>query len=192
MKTAGLLAIALLSTGTPLRAAEDAAAPKPALSARLENPKVAADAKSLTVDFVLTNQSEKPVIFAERWNSWGAYQWSLKLHLKDGTTAGFINPQQVWTMNFLTVVILEPGKEHRSHCLLALVEPSPWPKGLDPFTPAEKEPKLENFKTAGGISGVFSVKSINTESPDGKGKAVTNWTGEAIAKEIKFPVAKEP
>jgi hypothetical protein len=186
MKTAGLLALALLSTGTRARAAEDAAKPKPALSARLENPKMAEDAKSLTVDFVLTNQSEKQVIFAERWNSWGADQWTLKLHVKDGQTVEFTNPQQCWTMNYLTVVTLEPGKEHRSHFLLCLTEPSPWPKALDPFTPAKKEPKLQDFKTASGISGVFAVKSISTESPDGQGKAVTNWTGEVIAEKIEL------
>ncbi len=187
MKTTGLLALALFSAGTFVHAAEDAAKPKPALSARLENPKLADDAKSLTVDFILTNQSDKPVIFAERWNSWGAYQWSLKVHLKKGDPLEFTNPQQTWTRNFLSVVTLEPGKEHTSHCLVALASPSPWPEKVDVFTPA-KDTGLQDLKTASGLSGVFSAEEIHKESlPDGSKKRETNWTGKVTTEKIAIP-----
>lgn len=184
MKTAGLLAIALLSTGATARAAEEPVA-KPALSARLENPKMAEDAKSLTVDFILTNQSEKPVVFAERWNSWGADQWSLTLHRKDGDPVKFTNPQRVWTKNYLTVVTLELGKEHRSHCLLTLAEPLPRTKDQDAFTPA-KDAKLQDLKMTSGLSGVFSVTEIHKETHPTK-ELSTNWTGEVTAEKIEIP-----
>lgn len=183
--TASVMFVAALLLKGVLVPATDPAA-KPSLIAQLENPKIADDAKSMTVDFVLFNQSDKPVIFAERWNSWGAYQWHLTLQRKDAQPVEFTNPQQCWTMNFLSVVTLEPGRTHRSHCLLRLDEPSPWPKGQDVFTPAKgKDAKFQDFKTASSLSGLFMVEDLSSSSE--KEKPVTNWVGEVATEKVEIP-----
>ena len=61
------------------------------------------------------NLSKEPLAFVERWNSWGAYQWTLK---STGWSAW--NPQTDWDQNFYTETVLAPGEvRHVRFCITA-------------------------------------------------------------------------
>lgn len=93
-----------------------------ALSATLENAVFKKETSSIEVDFFLTNTSAKAIHIAERWNSWGAYQWTIRLTNGDKIVIGFENPEKEWSKNFLAMATLEPGKQLRTHCFLMLYE----------------------------------------------------------------------
>jgi len=96
------------------------AAKEEGLSATLENAVFKKESSSIEVDFVLTNASAKAVYIAERWNSWGADQWTIRLTNADKSVIDFANPQMEWSKNFLTLATIEPGKQLRTHCILML------------------------------------------------------------------------
>lgn len=55
------------------------------------------------------NTSNQPQALIDRWNSWGAYQWTLSV---DGTSA--CNPQVSWYANDYTETVLAPGEARYS------------------------------------------------------------------------------
>jgi hypothetical protein len=76
---------------------------------------------AIELDFVLRNHSKKPIYIAERWNSWGAFQW--QFHVVDAVGKVYLlqNPQQFWTKNFLTTVTILPGGRHMTRCHLGML-----------------------------------------------------------------------
>ena len=55
------------------------------------------------------NTSNEPQALVDRWNGWGAYQWTLSV---DGISAG--NPQVHWYANYYTETVLAPGETRHS------------------------------------------------------------------------------
>jgi hypothetical protein len=51
------------------------------------------------------NTSKEPIALVDRWNSWGAYQWTFSI---EGKSAG--NPQVSWYGNYYTETVLTPGE----------------------------------------------------------------------------------
>jgi hypothetical protein len=51
------------------------------------------------------NNGTEPLSIVDRWNSWGAYQWTLSI---DGQSAG--NPQMAWDENGYSETVLRPGE----------------------------------------------------------------------------------
>ena len=91
----------------------------PDLSASLSNIRVLQGRfPAIELDFVLTNQSKHPLHFAERWNSWGAFQWRFKLVDGQGECLWLGRPRLQWSTNFLTTFTIFPGKTHRESCYL--------------------------------------------------------------------------
>ena len=70
------------------------------------------------VDFVMTNKGCKPIVLAERWNSWGAHQWSFELTDARGHVFKLGNPQSVWYCNFLSTFVVPAGKSVTFQCRL--------------------------------------------------------------------------
>jgi hypothetical protein len=112
----------ILVLGLMIGLSHSGAAKEEALSATLENAVFKKESSTVELDFVLTNTSAKPIYIAERWNSGGAYQWTIRLTNADKSVIDFENPQQEWSKNFLSLATIEPGKQLRTHCLLMLDE----------------------------------------------------------------------
>jgi len=139
------------------------------LTARIENAKYQKESSSITLDFILTNSSEKPIRIAERWNSWGAFQWSIKITNSDRTVIDFKNPQMAWFRNFLSIVTIEPGEELHSHCILILQAAQSNENGSFTFIPTMPATR---FSFPLSIIGVFASPKLYK-----LGKVDTNWTG---------------
>jgi len=58
---------------------------------------------------VATNRGDKPIAIIDRWNSWGAYQWTVGIGTR---SAG--NPQHDWLKNFYTETILAPDEKRQA------------------------------------------------------------------------------
>ena len=56
-----------------------------------------------------TNWGDKPIALIDRWNSWGAYQWTMSIGSR---RAG--NLQHDWLKNFYTESILAPGETRQA------------------------------------------------------------------------------
>ncbi len=89
----------------------------PGLSARLTNASVRAD-NSIELDFVLLNSSNAPIRLAQRWNSWGAFQWRFRVVDARGTAYELKNPQTIWFANALTTFVIQPLEEQVTRCRL--------------------------------------------------------------------------
>jgi hypothetical protein len=87
------------------------------LSASLTNAIVRTD-NSIELDFVLHNGSNMPIRLAERWNSWGAYQWRFRVVDAKRTVYELENPQVVWHANALTTFAIAPSEDQITRCRL--------------------------------------------------------------------------
>jgi len=148
------------------------------LSATLENAVFRKETSSIEVDFVLTNTSTKAIYIAERWNSWGAYQWTIQLTNADKSVIDFGNPQSAWFRNFLSFATIEPGKQLRTHCFLMLDTSrlsGVFGKG-EAFV-AAKPGAVFSFPVR--MTGVFAAKEAYTL------KDKVSWTGSIESGEIE-------
>ena len=148
------------------------------LTAKLENARFHEETSSATLDFVLANQTKEPIRIAERWNSWGAYQWGIVMTNSDGSRVVFSNPQHGWFMNFLTVATIEPGRELRTACVLLLHDDSPQAKGVAVFVAADRK---AHFSPPLRLQGNFVV-----EKPLKDGAIETNWKGNITSPAIEL------
>jgi hypothetical protein len=158
------------------------------LSAEIQNARVLSDQATITFDFVITNNSPKPVSFAERWNGFGADQWTIQLVNSDGSKFTFSNPQDIWYKNYLTVVTIEPTKQHRSQFKLTLGHPNTIAECEDTFAVSRQgftEPKAY-FSFPLQIVGIFAASELHEDHD-----VATNWTGEIRTKEIEIKNATE-
>jgi len=133
--------------------------PPPVLSARIENAVFQQDQTSIKFDFVITNHSSGIIRFAERRNSWGARQWSIQLTNSDGSKFNFINPQYIYYSNYLSLITLQPGNEHRSRFTLTLGHPSSIAECMDVFSTTiqgQREPTA-HFSFPLRLVGTFTV-----------------------------------
>lgn len=152
------------------RAQEAAPAPRaPSLSATLENALFEEKDASISLDFVLKNQTTKAILIAERWNTWGAHQWTIYATTADHRTIEFCNPQCQWKKNFLTAASIEPGKELQLRCRLVANQPAGGRDGIQIFTP-KGAPIAYTFPLH--LAGTFSAASLHSD-----GRVTTNWTG---------------
>ncbi len=146
------------------------------LSAKLENARFQNDAPLITLDFVLTNHSKEPIRIAERWNTWGAYQWRILMKKADGSSLEFTNPQMIWTRNFLSVVTIEPGRELRTACVLALGDEKD--DMMDERSPIEGAELFVAVAPDAHFSPPLSLKGRFTVEKQFKKETVeTNWIG---------------
>jgi hypothetical protein len=76
---------------------------------------------AIELDFVLTSRSARPVYIAERWNSWGAYQWSFEIVDARGHVCRLSNPNLVWLANYLTTAKIWLGERHITRCRLPML-----------------------------------------------------------------------
>lgn len=132
----------------------------------------------IEVDFVLTNRAAEPISITERWNSWGAYHWSFQLTDADGTIVEYQNPQEFWTRNFFSLATIEPGKEHRTNCLLTFCQPQEHRTGINVFR-SSKEVAGVAFPAT--LFGVFSISKKQSD-----GDRATNWEGTISTNPIKL------
>lgn len=122
-----------------------------ALAARLENARIiAGETPKIEVDFVLENISKKSIVLSDRWNSWGAYQWSFRITDANGQVFSLGNPQMIWYANTLTTFTIPPGGEKRTRCRLV------------PSGHASRDRAHENFT---GTSGPWSLPSQELSPP---------------------------
>ncbi len=92
------------------------------LRVELRNGVVCKD-NSIEVDFALINVSTVPVELVDRWNSWGAYQWTFLVKDAAGTEYPLRNPQTNWYANYFTTFSISPGAEYVKRCRLSLSSP---------------------------------------------------------------------
>ncbi len=158
---------AILCSAASAQKAAPALAETP-LSATLENAVFEEKDASISLDFVLKNPTAKPILIAERWNSWGAYQWTIEATTEDHRKIEFRNPQCQWKKNFLSAATIEPGKEMRLQCRLVANQPAMVRDGIQIFTPKGK-PIPYTFPLR--LTGTFSA-SLHSD-----GRVTTNWQG---------------
>lgn len=141
---------------------------EPSFSATLENAVFEEKDVSISLDFVLKNQTAKPILIAERWNSWGAHQWTIHATTADQQQIVFRNPMSNWKKNFLSATTIEPGKEMRLRCRLVAKQPDIVRDGIQILTP-KGAPVAYTFPMR--LAGTFSA-SLHSD-----GHVTTNWEG---------------
>ena len=79
--------------------------------------------------FVLQNKGAYPIFLYERWNSWGARQWRIRVSDGASQMRWYVNPQFEWEWNNPSTFELKPGKEWIYHCVLSNKEYRTWGTG---------------------------------------------------------------
>ena len=74
--------------------------------------------KEIVVELEMQNQSDKTIQLYERWNSWGAHQWTFNVKVAEGKTISLMNPQYVWTRNFPSIFSIPPKGSYKKTCCL--------------------------------------------------------------------------
>lgn len=165
-----------LSTGRILEGAP-AGAVISGLSAELRNVAVRAD-NSIDVDFVLHNHSEANIVLAERWNSWGAYQWEFRVVDAKGGEFMLCNPQRDWYRNAFTTFTIPPSKEHVTRCRLDRTawkfEDGPVAVFSEVHIGADDKRRQNNWAFPLSITGTFFAARDNLNVFGEKG---SNWAG---------------
>jgi len=131
---------------------------------------------SIEIDFVLINKSKADIFLAERWNSWGAYQWRFIVIDKTGVSMNLSNPQMEWSKNFFTTFTIPPSSEYTMKCRLDMNTARFNDGTVCIFTAGT--PHANNWRFPVSILGVFSAK-VYDKSKDFPG---TNWNGEIKSK----------
>lgn len=177
---------------SPINPKAPAGAAVAGLSARLGNAAVGKD-ESIELDFVLRNRSDAKIVLAERWNSWGAYQWTLRVVDAKGAEFVLRNPQLDWYRNGFTTFTIEPSDRHITRCRL---DNTSWkkPEGpielfseVDASVGASDRRRQNSWAFPVSITGVFSAPKENLA--DGK-KAGSNWAGTITTNAVQ--VGKPP
>ena len=162
------------------------------LSARLTNAIVRTD-NSIELDFILLNTSSVPIRLAQRWNSWGAYQWQFRVVDAKGTAYELKNPQQAWDRNALTMFTIRPSEEQITRCRLdmtttshALDETAIF--ALPPFEGAAFPGALQSPRTNGWVfpatvTGIFSASKQKQTGVNGEA-IETTWEGTIATKPL--------
>jgi hypothetical protein len=71
-----------------------------------------AGAKESRITVQLTNVSTKALRLFEDWNSWGYYQLSFRVTLKNREEVMLHRGSKEWTMNYASTVLLGPGESY--------------------------------------------------------------------------------
>ncbi len=142
------------------------------LEARLEQARRIDD--TIAVDFVLKNLSKETIRLAERWNSWGADQWTIR-SVSDGQTIIWRNPQMEWTKNYLSVLEIPAWGEFRTACLLKPMRPEGRQEGVAVFLP----------EAAVQLGRVVELVGVFRAELENQGEVSTNWAGEIETKPVK-------
>jgi hypothetical protein len=89
------------------------------LSAELRNARALHGADpTINLEFVLRNNSKQPIELTRRWNSWGAYQWTLEVTDACGKKYHMANPMRNWARNFFATFVIAPKSEQVMTCKL--------------------------------------------------------------------------
>lgn len=162
------------------------------LSARLGNVVVRADNK-IELDFVLQNHSQTNLVLAERWNSWGAYQWEFRVVDANGARYVLRNPQTDWYRNALTTFTIPPSKSHSTRCRL---DRASWNNEDGPTAVFSEgglgadAGRLQNAWTFPlSITGTFSAPRSNLEFG---AKVGPNWAGTIRTNTVQAVKAQGP
>ncbi len=147
------------------------------LSASIDNAKFEEKNSSISLDFVIKNNSSKTIAIAERWNSWGAYQWTVNVTTADHRLIQFKNPQRIWKRNFLSTVDIEPGKEFRVHCRIFANRSAIYEGEFEVF---ESKDNRHNFTFPVHIVGIFAAELHSS------GQVTTNWEGIIKTPEVEL------
>ena len=107
------------------------------------------------------NVGDHPVALADRWNSWGAFQWTIRV---DGRWPA-ANPVSAWNENAPSETLLAPGETRAARFYVVLDAPShDFPVEYDwPFAPAP----LERPSPFGPATIATSKLSRMTQVPTG-------------------------
>jgi hypothetical protein len=156
------------------------------------------DSQVIEVDFVMKNTSQKEIVLAERWNSWGAYQWSFKLTDAKGHVFRLGNTQSDWSANALTTFVIPPGKSVVFKCSLCVPHQGFGSATYYGFSAVESHVPNENgvevfqanidkyhWEYPIELEGRFSAPIIHSISV-GDRTVETNWTGTVVTPKIKF------
>jgi hypothetical protein len=111
----------------------------------------------IELDFVLTNQGKSPLYIAERWNSWGAYQWGFQIVDAKKEVFYLDNPVTDWTKNFLTTVAILPKQQHRLHSYLAVMSTSNEPRRMAEFYDIKRSSAAHEPRKVGALNWWVSV-----------------------------------
>ena len=152
------------------------------LRAELRNASVRRD-NSIELDFVLANGTNTSIRLAQRWNSWGAHQWSFHIVDADGTAYFLSNPQRGWWRNAFTTFTIPPGKEHVMRCRLDMNTRASSNGSVYVFTTGGAMPspaRPNSWKFPVSVRGTFSAKMYEkTERHPG-----TTWGGSIVSRSI--------
>lgn len=128
-------------------------------------------------DFVLQNNSKRSLYLYERWNSWGAYQWSINVEDANGDVWAFSNPQTKWTKNYPSTFEIAPSAKYIIKCIIYVGQAEP-PVDRYIFTSLNKK-SMNRFPlilTGRFTSIVDKSDSLNGMSP--------NWEGAISTKKV--------
>ena len=161
---------------------------------------VGEDSAHIEVDFIMTNKAHRAIVLAERWNSWGAHQWSFNLTDAKGHVFELSNPQTSWWMNYLTTFEVPAEKSLAFKCHLSVrnggvgdstkfrfssstdtvpLLPMTWDGRLDPQT----QPSAWVYPIK--LKGTFSASTIH-RTKMGDRPVETNWTGTVTTPTINL------
>jgi hypothetical protein len=113
------------------------------------------------------NNSTEPLSIVDRWNSWGAYQWTLSI---DGQSAG--NPQTAWDENGYSETVLRPGETRHARFYITRRRDAS-PPGVEAWYFLVGEPPIIIKDDSGKIRGPFAAGQEVILTMDG---AVSQWT----------------
>jgi hypothetical protein len=175
------------------------------LSAELRNARaLRSTSPIILVDFVLKNNTAHPIELVRRWNSWGAYQWTLEVKDARSTKYLLVNPMKNWSRNFFATFIIAPNSEQVMTCKLLWGELSREDMESNAADEITNSPKIfqcsdENFMLKSGDTKVaarpkspwiYPVSLVGKFSaPPQKMKTrtethETNWTGTILTKPV--------
>ncbi len=169
------------------------------LAVELKNCRIVGDdSQVIEVDFVMKNTSQKEIVLAERWNSWGAYQWSFKLTDAKGHVFKLGNTQSIWYANFLSTFVIPAGRSVVFKCSLcvpfqgfgdatrfgfsAVQSHVPDESGVEVF---QGNIDKYHWEYPIELEGRFSAPIIHSMT-SGDQNVATNWTGTVVTPKIKF------
>ena len=156
------------------------------LSARLTNAIVRTD-NSIELDFVMLNSSSAPIRLAERWNSWGAFQWRFRVIDAKGTAYELKNPQSIWHANYLTTFTIRPSEEQVTRCRLDMGATSHSEGKIEIFTlpvegvilpDASLAPRTNGWVFPASVTGTFSAGKNTSREVE------TTWEGTVTTKPL--------
>lgn len=162
------------------------------LGARVSNV-VVRSGNSIELDFILLNHSEENIVLAERWNSFGAYQWEFLVVDAKGAEFVLRNPQMHWYRNGFTTFTIPPSNEQVTRCRL---DRASWKfeDGLvavfsEVGIGASDKRRQNSWAFPLSISGTFSASKENLNVFGERG---SNWAGTVTTNTVKTGKASEP